>query len=694
MHADYIALNATTALHVLTAEVEAHKEIDRLNLRVLELEKELQWERKDKFTNPRDLHQEPPAPTSDSVSIPIHHTENNYGNRKIKHLDGTQLRPARSPHAAWFGASSLYSFIHRLSVFLKTTSAENAQPYDTLLHSTTSAELLGQPTASFRDASHLLTPVIGATKEGVYLNPVQEEYFINLFWQTYHTSLFAIIDETEFKKEYQTLYVNVPPGRLRNASALVDIVVAMCMQYGTSALPCGRQGNIVEGNDATIAGRWHYRRAQTLLASEMESPTTSTLQCYLLSAIYVCGASFHNISDSICGLAVRTAYMLGLHIDPLLGMTEKECQMRRRLWWAVYVLDSKVGMKLGRPFLLHDAFVMPDLPDDQIGASVLSGSTFAPIAENATWLSFNLHQLKLFQTVRAAYNSFYSQDFELQDGKTIWEDALSLEKAASNLSPYIQTLEKWVQDVPDALKTSRKLKHSAFSTDRSALVIEQFAPLWLQRQRLLLEIEYHHMCVNLYRPFISFLSIPLRGGRAEELAVKSVDHAIQLSLIIQKTLSSTPILDGWHEAFQWQWNAAMTLAGFILASPHCSSASAARNAIELSLSVFDTFGASFESGAKAAAVVRILCSKIDTVTSLFAPESGSISVTGLGNLHTSQEDVLTECIFQTELVNESTFGPQRENFEFLEMAVGVDFWGDINMLNMGDLGTMSEEFMQ
>ncbi|KZL72901.1 hypothetical protein CT0861_12922 [Colletotrichum tofieldiae] len=673
---------------------QAHKEIDRLKLRVLELEKELQWERKDKPTHLRDLHQEPPPAASGTVLIRTQHNENTDGNTKILHIHGTQLRPARSPHAAWFGAPSLYSFIHRLSVFLKATSAENAQPYHTLLHSTTSAELLGQPTAKFQDASHLLVPPTGATKQGIYLNSVQEEYFINLFWQTYHTSLFAIIDEDVFKREYQALYVNVPSGQPRKASALVDIVVAICMQYGTSILPCGHQGNIVEDNDATISGRWHYRRAQTLLASEMESPTTSTLQCHLLSAIYVCGASFHNISDSICGLAVRTAYMLGLHIDPPLGQAEKERQMRRRLWWAVYVLDCKVGMKLGRPFLLNDAFIMPNLPDDQLGASVLSGSTFAPIADNATWLSFNLHQLKLFQTVRAAYNAFYSHDFGIHDGKKMWENASSLEKAASNLSPYIQTLEKWVQDVPDALKTSRKTQNSAFSTDGSALVIEQFAPLWLQRQRLLLELEYHHMCVNLYRPFVSFHSIPSRGGRAEAMMLKSVDHAIQLSIIIQQTLSSTPILDGWHEAFQWQWNAAMTLAGFILASPHCPSVPAARNAIELALSVFDTFGASFESGANAAAVVRILCSKIDTHAFLFGSESGSIPAAGLGDLRSSQEYALTEGIFSTGILDESIPDPQRENFDFLEMAVGVDFWADIDMLGLGDLGSLGEDFTQ
>jgi hypothetical protein len=80
---------------------------------------------------------------------------------------------------------------------------------------------------------------------GVYLSLVQEDYFINLFWQTYHTSLFAIVDETQFKTHYQSLLVG--GGEDRKPSALVDIIIAMCMQYATSTMPKETQGVLVEG---------------------------------------------------------------------------------------------------------------------------------------------------------------------------------------------------------------------------------------------------------------------------------------------------------------------------------------------------------------------------------------------------------------------------------------------------------------
>ncbi|KAK7450714.1 hypothetical protein Landi51_05030 [Colletotrichum acutatum] len=670
---------------------QAHEEIDRLRLKVLDLERELQRHR-GAHTNPEtpfSLHSQQVVANVEATATS--NIEVHFVTPKNKPWDGALLRPARSPHVAWFGPSSLYFFIHRLGVFL-STDVEHAQPDHMLLRSTSGSAVPAQSRTTSEDASHLLRPLFNGNKPGVYLNPIQEEYFVNLFWQSYHTSLYAIVDEAEFKKEYQALYLDVPHGYTRKPSALVDIVVAMCMQYMASSLPSSHQGNIVEGNDATTAGRWHYRRAQTLLAGEMESPTISTLQCHLLSAVYVCGASFHNMADSICGQAVRIAYMLGLHIDPPLDTPEKELQVRRRLWWAVYVLDSKVGMKLGRPFLLHGSFFMPPFPDDQLGASMLSGSTFAPISGDATWLSFSLHHLKLFKTMRDAHTTLYSHDVGLGQHKTIWDDPTSLAKVAESLEPHTVMIERWVQNLPGALKNSRVNNGRILSTDGSALVIEQYAPLWLQRQRLLLEMEYHHMSVNLYRPFISFKRVPAVGSLLETVAVESINHAIELSKITQQALSSTAILDGWHEAFQWQWNSAITLAGFILANPRHSAVVSARSAMDLALSVFSTFGQSFELAKNAETVVRMLCTKIDGLISASSQHYGQKEPAELSTLRIGQEvEVAND--FASELTHTSTSPElltQFPEFDFTEMAVGVDFWANIDMLGVGDINTFGE----
>ena len=170
-----------------------------------------------------------------------------------------------------------------------------------------------------------------------------------------------------------------------------------------------------------------------------------------------------------------------------------------------------------------------------------------------------------------------------------------------------------LKDVSGAIKTQRQNNGVPFSTDRSALQIEQFAPLWLQRQRLLLELMYHNPCINLYRPSISFASAtgqtPLAGG----MALKCSAHAMALTHIMHQVLTSTSILAGWLEAFQWQWNAAMTLVGIVLAFPHNDSTGAARSIIDLSVAVLENFGNSFAVATGAASILGELCAKVDVL---------------------------------------------------------------------------------
>ncbi|KAM0559852.1 hypothetical protein ACHAPJ_003800 [Fusarium lateritium] len=652
---------------------QAQDEIDKLKRRVNELEGELLKERSNKTSTPAPTQEAtPPGGSPYLQQSPVQQKP------KTKFWDGVYLRPARSPHSAWFGPSSLYFFIHRLSTFL------SAQADHMLIHLASNLEMLGQPIAS-QDSSRLLAPLTGLSDEAVYLTPIQEEYFISLYWETYHTSLYAVLDESRFKTHNQSLYVDVPPGSPRKPSALVDIIVAMCMQYRTSALPTGQQGNIVEDNDATMAGRWYYRRAQALLACEIESPSLSTLQCHLLCALYVCGGSFHNMADSICALAVRTAYMLGLHVDPPPSMPERERQLRRRLWWSVFELDTKVGIKVGRPFLIRDTHIMPELPSDTMEAAIQSGSTFAPIGDNATWLSFNFQRVKLYQTVRALNLAFYSHDLNIEEGSSVYDDPRTMEDLANIWGPRTISLMDWIKQVPSSLKTNRK-GGSAFSNDGSPLEIEQYAPLWLQRQRLHLELEYHHLCISTHRPFLSFSAE--QGSSAAEMAAKCALHAMELSNITHQALSTTSILNGWHESFQWQWSAAMTLVGFVVANPQHSLTPAARVAIKIAVSVLDMFGASFDAAAKAAVIVRTLHANIESVMTHLdlSPDHLSGGPNGnplLDKYASGQGELANPESNQFDAIGTS-------DFDLLDMAMHVDFWADLDMLLPGVSGAATE----
>ena len=289
---------------------------------------------------------------------------------------------------------------------------------------------------------------------------------------------YPILDELELKKYYRSLWAILE--RKRKPSPLADIPIALCILCGMARLPSVKRrleatsrAN-VSNTDAMIAGRWCYQRCQMLLSAELESPVISTLQCHILRSIYLCRASFQNMADSTCSLAACTAYMLGLHLEPPQSMSRRESETRKRLWWTLYVLETKMSMKLGRPFLLHDYSTTCGLPADDLEIAMHVGSSFAPLRENVTWLTWNLHNTKFLLAAWTAYTTFYDRDADTFN--------------AGNCQPIMEPLEDWLKEVPGAIKMQHQYSGVSFSTDQPALQIEQFAPLWLQRQRLLLEL--------------------------------------------------------------------------------------------------------------------------------------------------------------------------------------------------------------
>ena len=578
----------------------AYREIERLKQRVEELEQEKERDAE------KPIHQQQipislPRSLSDGRGSGTGE-QDLAGSRLKRAWEGIYISTARSPQKTWYGSSSLFYFIGRIDAFL-TVALQQSHLADSMLPDSASNLLDGPATvAAEGQASQLTGPTYDPITTGEDLTPTQEEYFLSLFWQSYYTS-YPILDELEFKEYYRSLWAT-PDGK-RKPSALADIVIAVCMQYGMARLPSVERGleatsrANVSNTDATIAGRWYYRRCQTLLSAELESPIISTLQCHILCSIYLCCASFQNMADSTFGLAVRTAYMLGLHLEPPQSMPRRERETRKRLWWTLYVMETKTSMKLGRPFLLHDSSTTCSLPADDREIAMLVGSSFAPLGENITWLTWNLHNTKLLLAARTAYTAFY-------DGAP---DTFN----AGNYQPITEPLEDWLKDVPGAIKTQRQNNGVPFSTDRSALQIEQFAPLWLQRQRLLLELMYHNLCINLYRPSISFASATAQTPLADGMAMKCAAHAMALTHMMHQVLTSTSILAGWLEAFQWQWNAAMTLVGIVLAYPHDDLTGAVRSTIDLSVAVLENFGNSFAVAAGAANIVGGLCAKVDVL---------------------------------------------------------------------------------
>jgi hypothetical protein len=445
----------------------------------------------------------------------------------------------------------------------------------------------------------------------------QEEYFLDFFWQSYHC-IYPIVDEGEFKAHHNSIWIM--PYEPRKPSALVDIILAVTMQYGTALLPPDITKPALNAGekrkDAASAGRSYFRRCQALLVDDLENPSITSLQCHILSVIYLSNAGSHNTAHSSLALACRVAVILGLHREPLGELDQDKRNFHRRLWWTLYALEIKAAMGLGRPLAINFSEVTCCLPTDAPNAGSITTPGSAKMPELASCFTTNSQFSKLILAARSAYVTFYQKCADvlgLGQQNTFHGNPEALEVCARFLSSKMEYLNTWLCEAPDSLKMKRRGGES-FSTDGSPLHVQPIVPLYQQRQQVFLELHYHTVAMNLLRHFINF-SHPLSSStpQAEANAIACVDHAITITKIIHQMLTGTDLLGGWLESFYWHGNAFLSLVGYTLAYPDGERTAEARRAIVLAISTFDIISSSLGIAVSSAKMARELAAKVDLI---------------------------------------------------------------------------------
>jgi hypothetical protein len=534
------------------------------------------------------------------------------------------------------------------------------------------------------------------------LSKWQEDYFLNYFWQSYHC-IYPILDETEFQAHHNSLWT--VPWESRKPSPLVDIVLAICMQYTTALIPPDSSGTVVSaeerGKDASTAGRSYYRRCQSLLQDDLEGPNIMTLQCRVFSVIYLSNAGSINASYAMLALACRTGVIMGLHREPLNDLEEREKNKQRRLWWTVYILELKAVLELGRHMAINMSQVTVRLPTEeyQTEAIAFPGQNTSPQIQSS--FVANLQWVKLILAWRSVYVTFYHKCADLlgpSHHKSLHENALALENCANFLCTKMAYLEIWLRGLPESLKARRRDFGEPFSTDGKALDFRPVLPFIQQRQQLFLELHYHTIVGNLLRPFICFspyseVTNPTTGANA----MSCLEHAITVTDIIHQALIETDLLLGWLETFHWLCTAFLSLIGYTVAYPDGDGTLKARNSIRKAISTFDILSGSLSTASTYARIARDLSAKADILVNRLGAECTALSTP------TEIVDPIIQGAEVTELYDFQEFGhfnvpfndavgPASSNFVLEELyqldhAAAMD-WVSVNGDENSDMWTL------
>ncbi|KAK2002560.1 hypothetical protein LX36DRAFT_652061 [Colletotrichum falcatum] len=192
--------------------------------------------------------------------------------------------------------------------------------------------------------------MVEATPEGrpkwIITNPADipakpsEEQAMYLFrWYLRTTNcILDVFDEAALRKDLENWLRREPTSQDQEA---MSCIFFLALGIGAQRCP--------EDRDADAEKYFHFGRSLAV-SYAMENPTYNTVRSYILITAHLLGASRRNSAFMHLGVAVRSAYALGLHRkDNLTLFSAQEQDTRERLWRALRVLDLFLSASLGRP---------------------------------------------------------------------------------------------------------------------------------------------------------------------------------------------------------------------------------------------------------------------------------------------------------------------------------------------------------
>ena len=390
------------------------------------------------------------------------------------------------------------------------------------------------------------------------LSKNQSAYFMRLFWDAYHP-IIPILELAEFDSLYECLKLSESAESPPITSPVADILIALGMQYAQNAGLMSRtlQSRLEEANslrpraDPSWPGGGHFRRCREHLLFEAE-PTLNTIHCQALIALYLIHGNYLQNAYSTLGAAIRDAFHLDLHRDPGPQLTLEEQSSRKKIWWFLFVLDVRCSFQLDKPTAIPTSSISVSLPDEH-GDIAYNSSSHAQDRRMAT---YSISLIKLAMTVVEIRQKTLSySSFGPHQGV---EDVSTLERGAEAFIDAISTLRSWRDDLPSHLCGHHNTNESFAPTDlawpppdSTSMLMGLDVPVWMQRQRILLQLQYHDVHNLSRRAFICFpralKTSTLKQPHTDEHARRALQHSISIVVLLHSHLSRSDMLLGWSE---------------------------------------------------------------------------------------------------------------------------------------------------
>ncbi|KAL5320430.1 hypothetical protein ACEPPN_011234 [Leptodophora sp. 'Broadleaf-Isolate-01'] len=212
-----------------------------------------------------------------------------------------------------------------------------------------------------------------------------------------------------------------------------------------------------------------------------DSRPLSSLHSLILIVIYLIRIDATERAQKVLSLAVIHAQHLGIHLSKTHDdMSSLDSEMFKRTWWCMYVLDRRVSLVLGRPFMIQDNVITVALPRDIDVSTPGSVFDFYHMETESNNIS-----LVAYLKVMVGYSRLVGK---------VWETLFGAD-SGSKTSPHIQEyldslVHVWMESVPKFLVCDQNDVHQP--------PISSAYPLF--KQRFLIRLRYLYILIIIRNP--------------------------------------------------------------------------------------------------------------------------------------------------------------------------------------------------
>ncbi|PWY83405.1 hypothetical protein BO70DRAFT_24965 [Aspergillus heteromorphus CBS 117.55] len=206
---------------------------------------------------------------------------------------------------------------------------------------------------------------------GITLDRPQAERALNVFCNEIHI-MYPFMHLPTLWGDYSSIWggsFGLPPdsdvsGQSRYRNTLAQIL--LCMAVGR----CTESAREEHREGRYSAGWSLYRAASDLLGDVLDcfgnhSDPIQILQTLNLMIIYLFRLDLSGKAEKLLALAISHAHQIGLHRSKVVErMAPYDSEVSRRIWWCLYVMDRRLAIETGRPFVIQDINVDTPLPEN------------------------------------------------------------------------------------------------------------------------------------------------------------------------------------------------------------------------------------------------------------------------------------------------------------------------------------------